>query len=311
MKRKAIVTGGAGFIGSHLTDVLLDREWDVLVVDDLTSGKMDNLTDARRRGAGVHVTDIRAPELSDLFTRFAPEVVFHLAAQSKVRPSMDDPIHDAEVNVVGTLNVLGAAHRAKARKVCFSSSGGAVYGDGAQLPVKETAAKRPTSPYGISKKIVEDYFRWYHETHGLAYSLLALANVYGPRQDASLEGGVVAIFAQAMLGGRRPIIFGDGTQTRDFVFVGDVCDAFVRAADAGDGHMMNIGTGTEISINALYETMAGLIGYVTRADHQPAKAGDVYRSVVDPSRANQELGWSAWTTLSQGLAKTIEWSRGS
>ncbi|MBI5156530.1 MAG: GDP-mannose 4,6-dehydratase [Acidimicrobiia bacterium] len=309
MKRKAIVTGGAGFIGSHLTDVLLDREWDVLVVDDLTSGRMDHLAGARRRGAAVHVTDIRAAELSDLFAKFGPELVFHLAAQSKVRPSMDDPIHDAEVNVVGTLNVLAAAHRARARKVCFASSGGAVYGDGARLPVKETAAKRPASPYGISKKIVEDYFRWYHEVHGLEYSLLALANVYGPRQDASLEGGVVAIFAQAMLGGRRPVIFGDGTQTRDFVYVGDVCDAFVRAADAGDGLMMNIGTGTEVSIGALYDTMAELIGYITRADHAAAKPGDVHRSVVDASRAKKELGWSPWTTLREGLAKTIEWYR--
>jgi UDP-glucose 4-epimerase len=311
MTRKAIVTGGAGFIGSHLSEVLLDRGWEVLVVDDLTSGKMENLAAARRRGAAVHVTDIRAGELADLFTRFGPEVVFHLAAQSKVRPSMEDPIHDAEVNVVGTLNVLGAAHRARTRKVCFASSGGAVYGDGARLPVKETAAKRPASPYGISKKVVEDYFRWYREVNGLEYSLLALANVYGPRQDASLEGGVVAIFAQAMLGGRRPVIFGDGSQTRDFVYVGDVCDAFVRAADGGDGHMMNIGTGSEITINALYETIAGLIGFVTRADHAAAKPGDIYRSVVDPSRAKKELGWSAWTPLTEGLHKTIEWYRGS
>jgi UDP-glucose 4-epimerase len=311
MKRKAIVTGGAGFIGSHLTDMLLDREWDVLVVDDLSSGKMDNLAGARRRGAGVHVTDVRAAELPELFSRFAPEVVYHLAAQSKVRPSMDDPIRDAEINVVGTLNVLGAAHRAGARKVCFASSGGAVYGDGARMPVKETAVKRPASPYGISKKIVEDYFRWYQEVHGLHYSLLALANVYGPRQDASLEGGVVAIFAQAILGGRRPTIFGDGKQSRDFVYVGDVCDAFVRAADAGDGHMMNIGTGAEITINALYEAMAGLMGYATRAEHAPAKAGDVFRSVVDASKARRELGWEPWTTLSQGLAKTIEWYKGS
>lgn len=309
MKRKAIVTGGAGFIGSHLTDVLLDREWDLLVVDDLTSGKMENLAEARRRGVSVHVTDVRAPDLVELFSRFAPEVVFHLAAQSKVRPSVDDPIRDAEVNIIGTLNVLGAAQRAGARKVCFASSGGAVYGDGARLPVKETAVKHPASPYGISKKVVEDYFRWYRDVHGLEYSLLALANVYGPRQGAGLEGAVVAIFAEEMLGGRRPIIFGDGNQTRDFVYVGDVCDAFFRAADAGDGFMLNIGTGAEISINDLYEAMARIVGYATKADHGPAKPGDVYRSVVDPSRAKKELGWVAWTPLPAGLAKTIEWCR--
>lgn len=309
MTRKAIVTGGAGFIGSHLTEVLLDRDWEVLVVDDLSSGKMDNLAGARRRGAAVHVTDIRAPELVDVFGRFRPEVVFHLAAHAKVRPSMEDPIHDAAVNVLGTLNVLGAAQLSGVRKVCFASSGGAVYGEGARVPVKESAAKTPASPYGISKKIVEDYFRWYREVHGLEYSLLALANVYGPRQDAALEGGVIAIFAKAMLEGRRPVIFGDGNQTRDFVFVGDVCDAFARAADAGDGLMMNIGTGSEITINKLYETMADLIGYAVRPDHLPAKPGDVYRSAVDAGRAKKELGWEAWTDLKRGLTETIEWQR--
>jgi len=172
------------------------------------------------------------------------------------------------------------------------------------LPVRN-----PASPYGISKKIVEDYFRWYREVYGLEYSLLALANVYGPRQDAALEGGVIAIFAKAMLEGRRPVIFGDGNQSRDFVYVGDVCDAFVRAADAGDGLMMNVGTGAEITINKLYETMAALIGYAVRADHVPAKLGDVYRSVVDPGRAKKELGWEAWTDLTHGLTETIEWQR--
>jgi UDP-glucose 4-epimerase len=309
MTRKAIVTGGAGFIGSHLTEVLQDRDWEVLVVDDLSSGKMDNLAGARRRGAAVHVTDITAPELVDLFGRFHPEVVFHLAAHAKVRPSMDNPMHDATVNILGTLNVLGAAQRCGVRKVCFASSGGAIYGDGVRMPVRETAVKSPASPYGISKKVVEDYFRWYREARGLEYSLLALANVYGPRQDAALEGGVIAIFAKAMLEGRRPVIFGDGKQTRDFVYVGDVCDAFVRAADAGDGLMMNIGTGTEITINKLYTTMAGLIGYAVHADHVAAKPGDVYRSVVDPSRARTELGWVAWTDLKQGLTETIEWQR--
>jgi UDP-glucose 4-epimerase len=309
MTRRAIVTGGAGFIGSHLTDVLLDRDWEVLVVDDLSTGRLDNLAGARRRGAGIHVTDITAPEMGELFGRFHPEVVFHLAAHAKVRPSMDDPIHDARVNIIGTLRVLGAAQGAGARKVCFASSGGAVYGHAARMPVKETAVKHPASPYGISKKVAEDYFRWYREVHGLEYSLLALANVYGPRQDAALEGGVVAIFAKAMLEGRRPVIFGDGNQTRDFVYVGDVCDAFVRAADAGDGLMMNIGTGTEITVNRLYETMADLIGYAVRPDHVAPKPGDVYRSVVDAGRARRELGWTAWTDLRTGLEETIAWTR--
>jgi UDP-glucose 4-epimerase len=311
MTRKAIVTGGAGFIGSHLTEVLLDRDWEVLVVDDLSTGRLDNLTGARRAGVGVHVTDIAAPEVVDLFSRFHPEVVFHLAAHARVRASVENPIHDAQVNIIGTLSVLRAAQRAGVRKVCFASSGGAVYGSAARMPVKETAVKHPASPYGISKKVAEDYFRWYREAYGLEYSLLALANVYGPRQDAALEGGVVAIFAKAMLEGRRPVIFGDGNQTRDFVYVGDVCDAFVRAADGGNGLMMNIGTGTEITINRLYEVMADLIGYAVRPDHVAPKAGEVYRSVVDPSRARKELGWAAWTDLRTGLEETIAWTRTS
>lgn len=309
MTRKALVTGGAGFIGSHLVDVLVDRDWSVLVVDDLSSGKMENLSDARRRGIGIHVTDLRSPEMVDVLRRHAPEVVFHLGAQSKVRPSVDDPRHDADINVLGTLNVLAAAHAAGVRKVCFASSGGAVYGSDVKLPAVESADKRPESPYGISKKIVEDYFRWYRDIHGLDYSLLALANVYGPRQDPSLEGGVVAIFALAMLEGRRPQIFGDGSQTRDFVYVGDVCDAFVRAADAGDGFFMNIGSGVETSVNDLYDTIARLAGYATRPQYAPAKAGDVYRSVVNPARARKELGWEAWTPLAEGLEKTVAWYR--
>jgi UDP-glucose 4-epimerase len=305
-ERKAIVTGGAGFIGSHLVDVLLDRGWKVLVVDDLSSGQMEYLAEARSRGAAVHVTDITSEELVELFDHHKSEVVYHLAAQSKVRPSVEDPIRDARVNVIGTLNVLGAAASSGVRKVCFASSGGAVYGDGAKTPTKESAAKRPGSPYGISKKIVEDYFRWYRDAYGLEYSLLALANVYGPRQDPGLEGGVVAIFAQAMLNKKRPTVFGSGRQTRDFVYVGDVCDAFIRAADGGDGLFLNIGSGTETSVLDLYDLIADLIGYKDRPEFGPEKPGDVLKSVVDPGRAKRALDWEAWTALEDGLAKTID-----
>lgn len=310
MSRKAIVTGGAGFIGSHLVELLVDREWEVLVVDDMSSGHVDHLTGARRRGiANIHMTGIAEPEVADVVERFAPDVIFHLAAQSKVRPSVEDPLHDAHVNVLGTINLLEAARRAGTRKVCFASSGGAIYGGDVKLPAKETAAKSPESPYGISKKIVEDYFRWYSEVHGVAYTLLALANVYGPRQDPSLEGGVTAIFSLAMLEGRRPVIFGDGTQTRDFVYVEDVCDAFYRAADTADGMLLNIGSGVETSILHLYDVLAEITGYPTKPELAPAKPGDVHRSVVDPSRAKKELGWEPWTSLEAGLRKTVEWYR--
>jgi nucleoside-diphosphate-sugar epimerase len=310
MTRKAIVTGGAGFVGSHLVDLLVDDGWELLVLDDLSSGQMDHLAEARQRAKiGIHVTDIGAPELSDLMTRFGPEVVFHLAAQSKVRPSVEDPVRDARINVLGTINVLQAAARAGARKVVFASSGGAIYGGGAKLPVKETSAKRPESPYGISKKIVEDYFRWFREFHGLDYSIIAPANIYGPRQDPGLEGGVVAIFALSMLKGRRPTIFGDGSQTRDFVYVGDICDAFLRAADSGSGAMFNIGSGVETSVLDLYEAMARATGFTAKPQFEAEKPGDIKRSVVDASKAHAGLGWDAWTTIDDGLRRTVDWYR--
>jgi len=310
MTRKAIVTGGAGFVGSHLVDLLVDRDWDVLVLDDLSSGKMEHLAEARQRAKiGIHITDIRAPELGDVVSRFEPEVVFHLAAQSKVRPSVDDPVHDAEINVVGTIGLLAATAAAGTRKVVFASSGGAIYGGAAKMPVKETAAKHPESPYGISKKIVEDYFQWYHEMHGLDYTLIAPANIYGPRQDPGLEGGVVAIFSQAMLKGRRPTIFGDGTQTRDYVYVGDICDAFLRAADDGDGMLLNVGSGVETSVVALYKALATAIGFGDDPIFEDPKPGDIARSVIDGSKAKSALGWEPWTNLEDGLAKTVEWYR--
>ena len=309
MSRKAIVTGGAGFIGSHLVDLLVDHGWDLLVVDDLSSGTMDNLGPARRRGkVGVHVMDVRAPELPDVAVRYGPDVIFHLAAQSKVTVSMDDPMRDADINVLGTINVLLAATRSGAGRVVFTSSAG-IYGSRARLPIKEKFVKRPDSPYGISKKIVEDYFRWFHETHGLAYVMLAPANVYGPRQDPGLEGGVVAIFSRAMVEERRPTVFGDGSQTRDFVYVADVVDAFRHAADLGDGLLLNIGSGMETTILELYDTLAGITGYPTRPLFEAVKPGDIYRSVTDPSKAKTALGWEAWTSLEEGLRRTVKWYR--
>lgn len=309
MSRKAIVTGGAGFIGSHLVDLLVDRAWEVLVVDDLSTGTMDNLGAARRRGkVGVHVMDVRAPALPDVAARYGPEVIFHLAAQSKVPVSMADPMRDAEINVLGTVNALLAATRAGAGRVVFTSSAG-IYGSRVRLPIKEKFAKRPDSPYGISKKIVEDYFRWFSEHHGLDYVMLAPANVYGPRQDPGLEGGVVAIFSGAMVEGRRPTIFGDGSQTRDFVFVADVVDAFLRAADAGEGQLLNIGSGVETTILELYDAIAAITGYSASPSFEAPKAGDIYRSVTDPAKARAALGWEAWTSLEEGLRRTVDWYR--
>ena len=310
MSRKAIVTGGAGFVGSHLVDLLVDLDWELLVLDDLSSGHLEFIGSARRRGnVSAHVMDIRAPELPATFARFGPEVIFHLAAQSKVRPSVDDPVHDASVNVLGTINVLQGAVESGARKVVFASSGGAIYGSDVKLPVTERSAKRPDSPYGVSKKVVDDYFRWFQGTHGTEYVQLAFTNIFGPRQDPGLEGGVTAIFAQAMIAGRRPRIFGDGSQTRDFVFVQDAVDAFMRAADKGNGVLLNIGSGVETSVNDLYAAIAKATGFGDSPIYEDPKPGEVARSVIDASKAKKVIGWEAWTPLADGLEMTVDWFR--
>jgi UDP-glucose 4-epimerase len=308
---KALVTGGAGFIGSHLVDLLVDRDVEVLVVDDLSSGSLDNLAGARRRGrVAVHVMDVQAPELRAVASRFRPEVVYHLAAQANVSRSIDDPVADAGVNVVGTVNLLEAARASGARKVVAASSA-AVYGNPKRLPVTERTPQHPQSPYGVSKKVMEDYLRLYRSRYDLPYVLITPANVYGPRQDPGLEGGVVAIFVKAMLDGRRPTIYGDGGQTRDFVYVEDLVDAFGRAASAGDAVRVNAGSGTETTVIALYDLIAELTGYGTRPDFAAPRTGDIVRSVLDPSKAREALGWEPWTSLRDGLEATVEWYRGS
>ncbi len=310
MNGKALVTGGAGFIGSHLVGRLVDEDWTVLVVDDLSAGHLDNLTASRARGhVKFHQLDIRDEEFPKAVERFRPDVVFHLAAQASVVVSVEDPRADASVNLLGTINVLEAARRVEAERVVFASSGGAIYGRHAKLPYRESYAKHPDAPYGISKKIVEDYFRYYRDAYGLDYVLLALTNVYGPRQDPFGEAGVVAIFSRLMLDGKRPVIFGDGEQTRDFVFVEDVVDAFVRAAGLGGGRLLNVGTGRETSVNALFKALAEATGFDRLPVFADARPGELPRSVVDPTAAEKHLGWSAWTPLEEGLTQTVGWFR--
>lgn len=309
MTAKALVTGGAGFIGSHLVDRLVDDEWEVLAIDDLSTGHLDRLRSARELGrVHFHQLDITAPDVTEVVGQFRPDVVFHLAAQAGVRPSVEDPLFDATVNILGTLNVLGAAQAAGAQRITFASSGGAIYGE-----VDDAAAEDhemvPEAPYGISKKVVEDYFRYFRAAHGLDYVLLCLANVYGPRQDAAGEAGVVAIFTKNMLEGQPPTINGDGTQERDYVYVNDVVDAFVRAAEIGGGVRLNIGTGVATSVNDLAARIATATGFSGTPAHGPAKAGDLQRSVVDPSRAAAHLGWKAWTELDAGIAATVDFFR--
>ena len=311
---RALVTGGAGFIGSTLVDRLLAEGHEVDVVDDLSSGSMANLADARAdpdNAFQLHRLDIRDAAVEELIERRAPEVVFHLAAQIDVRTSVADPVLDAMINVIGSLHVLEGARRAGTRKVVFASSGGTIYGapGGEDLPVKESYPQHPISPYGVAKKVVGDYLFAYRELHELEFTALALANVYGPRQDPHGEAGVVAIFAGRLLGGETCRIFGDGEQTRDYVFVDDVVDAFVRAAERGGGLVLNIGTGVETSVNDLYATMARVANVDRAAELAAARGGEVPRSALDAGRAGIQLGWKPWTDLAQGSAQVLDYFR--
>jgi UDP-glucose 4-epimerase len=309
------VTGGAGFIGSTLVDRLLAEGHSVDVIDNLSTGSLANLSAARANPdhqLTFHQLDVRSPAVKELLARRRPEVVFHLAAQADVRVSVADPVFDADVNVLGSLQVIEAARAAGAGKVVFASSGGTIYGDPdpSQLPVKESHPQRPISPYGVAKKAVGDYLYAYRELHNLEFTALALSNVYGPRQDPHGEAGVVAIFAGRLLAGQPCSIFGDGRQTRDFVYVDDVVDAFARAATRGGGLVINIGMGQETSVNELYASMARHAGVDQPALYAPERPGELRRSCLDPGRAAIHLGWKPWTTVDVGTAAVIDEFRG-
>lgn len=309
---KTLVTGAAGFIGSHLVDRLLAEGHEVDAVDDLSTGVLPNLAEARAdrsRRFSFHRHDIRQPDTVDLIKHRQPEVVFHMAAQASVSVSVAQPVYDAEVNVLGSLNVLQGAVAAGVRKVVFAASGGTLYGNPDDIPTKEGSPHLPICPYGVAKKAVIDYLRYYREIFGVEYAALALANVYGPRQDPMGEAGVIAIFAHRLLAGERPTIHGDGEQTRDFVFVDDVVDAFVRATEKADGLLVNIGTGRETTVQHLYDVMAAALGIEGPANYGPERSGDVRRSALDPGRAEIHLGWSPFTSLDDGISRTLDWFR--
>jgi len=308
LPRTSLVTGGAGFIGSHLVDRLLEIGDRVVVVDNLSAGRREHVN----RAAEFHEVDIRSPGVRDLVRSVSPDVVFHLAAQMSVAVSAREPVLDADINVLGTLNVLegvrGASSDGRMARVVFASSGGAVYGEPDSLPALETHPCRPVSPYGASKAACETYLGTYRFVYGLDYSILRLANVYGPRQDPHGEAGVVAIFGNAMLKDEPIRIFGDGTDERDYVYVGDVVTAFElagRAAAKSTGPY-NIGSGEGTSVEALARSMAGLTGYRKPPVHVPPRQGDLHRIRLDWSRARRELGWSPTVTFATGLARTID-----
>jgi UDP-glucose 4-epimerase len=309
-----LVTGGAGFVGSHLCDRLLAEGHRVVAVDDLSTGRIANLTEAR--GYGKEFTffniDVRGEGIQQLFERHKPEVVMHLAAQAGVRPSLEKPTFDASVNVMGSMNVLDCAVKTGARKIVYAASGGTIYGEPKKVPVKESAAagSHPLSPYGISKKIVIDYLGFYQRYRGLEFTALALGNVYGPRQDPYGEAGVISIFASKMLAGDAPSIFGDGNQTRDYVFIDDVVHAFALAAERGDGKLINIGTGIETSVNGLYSMLSDITGFQAEPGHGPLPPGELRRCALDVSLAAEALAWKPWTHLEDGLGETVAFLKG-
>lgn len=299
---RAIVTGGAGFIGSHLVDALLARGDEIQVVDNLSTGSRENLPPA----AALHELDIRDEALGQLVARADPQVVFHLAAQADVGTSVERPAFDADVNVVGTVRVLEAA-RATGARVVFTSSGGAIYGE-CERPASEDDEPRPLSPYAVSKFAGEQYLATWNRLYGAGHVTCRLANVYGPRQVATLEGGVVAIFLDRLRDGQETQIFGDGSQTRDFVQVGDVVRALISAAGAAGGGVYNVGSGVATTIGELHEKCAEIVGVDREPRHAAARPGDLRHSVLDPSRAARELDWRVELTLAQGLAETWDGS---
>ncbi len=304
---RILVTGGAGFIGSHVADGFRALGHEVAVVDDLSAGNRANLDPAIK----LYQRDIRDDALEEVFADFKPEVVDHHAAQSNVPASVQNPVHDASVNVLGTLNLLRCSAAHGVRKVIYISSGGAMYGepDPKDLPVKETAPVRPLSPYGASKQAVEAWLGVYQRTFGLDYTVLRYANIYGPRQSIREEGAVVAVFATRMAADQPVTIDGTGEQTRDFVYVGDCVTANVAALDRGSGLSVNIGTGRETSIREIFNAMAEVAGYTHEPNFGRARTGDVVRIVLDPSLAKRELNWEAAMPLHDGLAKTYAFFR--
>ncbi|HEY9166358.1 MAG TPA: NAD-dependent epimerase/dehydratase family protein [Candidatus Kryptonia bacterium] len=299
---KILVTGGAGFIGSNIVDAYLAQGHEVAVLDDLSSGSLSNLPG----GVQFHKMDIRDPEVANLFAGGKFDLINHLAAQMDVRHSVEDPMFDASVNILGTLNLLENAVKHGVKKVIFSSTGGAIYGEQDYFPADENHPTRPLSPYGIAKLTVEKYLYFYNIVHGLNYVVLRYANVYGPRQNPHGEAGVVAIFTDKLLNGEQPVINGDGKQTRDYVFVGDVVRANVLALAYPKNEIFNIGTGRETDVNELFGVLRKLAGSSANENHGPAKPGEQLRSVVDCHKAERALGWSPAVSLHDGLFQTVE-----
>jgi UDP-glucose 4-epimerase len=297
-----LVTGGAGFIGSHTVDALVKGGHQVSIIDDLSTGLKENLNPE----AKFYEIDIRDKGIADVFKEEKPEAVIHLAAQMNLRRSLEDPLFDAECNVIGGLNVLECARDCKVKKFVFSSSGGGVYGDVAEIPTPEGVSPQPTSPYGLTKLVLEKYLEMWRELYGFEYVALRYANVYGPRQNTKAEAGVIAIFTETLLRGETPRINGNGKQTRDYVYVSDVARANLAALGSKESGAVNVGTGVETSVNELFGTIRERLGIDISASRGPAIKGEVLRSSLNTARAKEWLNWSAQVPLEEGITETVE-----
>ena len=300
---KVLITGGAGFIGSHITDKLIEKGHQVVVIDNLSTGKKENLNPKDK----FYEADICNSEISQIFQKEKPEIVFHFAAQIDVRKSVKDPIQDARVNILGSLNLLQNCQKMGVKKFIFASSGGAIYGDTNVILTPETHVENPESPYGICKLTIEKYLHFYKETFRLNYTTLRLANIYGPRQNSKGEAGVIAIFCDKMLKNEKVVINGDGKQSRDFVFVDDIVNAALLSIEQEKSDIYNIGTGIETNINEIFKKIKELTNSNTEEIHIPAKLGEQRRSCLDNSKAKKELNWKPEYNLEEGLEKTVKW----
>lgn len=301
LNEKIFITGGAGFIGSHLVDRLLKEKYKVVVIDNLSTGKKQNLNSK----AKFYKLDIQSQKIAGIFRKEKPDIVFHFAAQIDVRKSVENPIEDAKVNILGTLNILENCKKYKVKKFIFPSSVG-IYGNSKNLPISEESPINPISPYSVTKLAIEKYLNYY-QLQGLSYTCLRYSNIYGPRQLAKGEGGVIAVFFDKILNEDRPIIYGDGKQTRDFLYVDDAVEAAVRVMHSPGGSVYNIGTNKEISINYLLELMCNISNKDISPIFKPPRQGEIIKSRVSFSKAKKELKWQPKYNLSKGLKQTAEW----
>ncbi|MCX8033046.1 MAG: NAD-dependent epimerase/dehydratase family protein [Thermoleophilia bacterium] len=302
---RILVTGGAGFIGSHICDRLLSLGQTVSVVDNLSTGKQHHVPE----GVDFYEMDIRDPDLDKIFANHKPEIVIHQAAHANVTESVRNPLYNAEVNILGTLNLLECCVRHEVERIVFASTGGALYGEACYIPADEAHPVDPVSPYGVSKYAVEHYLYMYRQVHGLDYVTLRYPNVYGPRQDPHGEAGVVAIFALKLLKGEQPIIYGDGTKTRDYCYVSDIVDANILALNGPSGGIYNLGRGIEVSDLEIFETVRDAVGVDIEPIFAPVRPGEVNHIALDARKAERELGWRWKVDLVEGVNQTVQYYR--